>query len=92
MSPDIQSALSLLLIGMITVFIILGLVVLSGRILISMVNRFDPQLELNRFSGTPKTIFKPKSINRKHLAALTATVDVVTAGQGKIIKIEKVKK
>lgn len=93
MSELLQSAFSLLLIGMITVFAILGLVVLTGRLLISLVNRFDPQTR-DRFIGTPKTIFKPKpkAISRATLVAITAAVDAVTQGQGKITHIEKQKK
>jgi oxaloacetate decarboxylase gamma subunit len=91
MSELLQSAFSLLLIGMITVFAILGLVVLTGRLLIYLVNRFDPQTR-DRFIGTPKTIFKPKTIPRAQLAAITAAVEAITEGKGKISHIEKEKK
>ena len=47
MSAELQTALLLLVVGMITVFIILSLVVLTGRTLIWVVNNyFSPEEKL----------------------------------------------
>jgi oxaloacetate decarboxylase gamma subunit len=89
MSPDIQTAFSLLLIGMLSVFVILFLVVSAGRLLIYVVNTYFPNTADEGSLGIPKTIYKPRSINRKKLAAITAAVDQVTQGRGKIITIER---
>jgi len=43
MESTIPNALQLLAVGMITVFIILALVVLSGNILIKIVNKYAPE-------------------------------------------------
>lgn len=89
MSPDVQTALSLLLIGMLSVFVILFLVVSAGRFLIYIVNTYFPVAANEKNLGVPRTIYSPKSINRKKLAAITAAVDHITHGQGKIVSIEK---
>ena len=43
MESNISNALVLLAIGMITVFLILALVVISGNILIKIVNKYTPE-------------------------------------------------
>ncbi len=80
MSELFSTAFTLLLIGMITVFVVLFLVYLSGNILIVFVNRFFPVEPENRVKG---------EISNPTLAAITATVDVITKGKGQITKIEK---
>ena len=89
MSAELQTALLLLVVGMITVFIILSLVVLTGRILIWVVNTY--------FSAEEKIAYDYKApyleddvIYKKKLAAITAAVEIATQGQGKITKIERV--
>ena len=42
MTESLHSALIVLLIGMITVFVVLSLVVLTGKLLIYLVNEFGP--------------------------------------------------
>lgn len=82
MEPTISSALSLLLIGMITVFLVLFLVVVTGNLLIRLVNRFVSE-ELAQPS--------PASIEPNKLAAITAAIETITQGKGKITKVEKLK-
>lgn len=89
MSPDVQTALSLLLIGMLSVFVILFLVVSAGRLLIYIVNTYFPDSADEGALGIPRTIYSPKQINRKKLAAITAAVEHITHGRGKITSIEK---
>lgn len=91
MSPDIQTALSLLLIGMLTVFVILFLVVSAGRLLIYIVNTYFPFTADEGNLKIPRTIYSPKGIDPKKLAAITAAVEHITHGQGKITSIEKQK-
>ena len=84
---NLNLALSLLLVGMITVFAILYLVVLIGNVVIRLTNRFI----------TPETIAvkkeiaagKAKPTNPAKIAAVIAAVDAVTGGKGKIEKIDK---
>ncbi len=85
-SSNLSEALILLAIGMITVFLILALVVVSGNILIKIVNKYapEPSKKLTRASRSA-TGTAPEVV-----AAITAVVETVTAGQGRIESIKKV--
>ena len=74
MQTDITNALILLLVGMISVFVILSLVVLSAKALIYLVNRY--------LSDNEKDQIKPAII-----AAATSVVEEITQGKGKIESI-----
>jgi oxaloacetate decarboxylase gamma subunit len=78
MGDNLESALSLLMIGMITVFIVLALVVAIGNILIIIINKY--------FSKEPTLT---QNINPQKLAAISAAVESVSDGQARIQKIEK---
>jgi len=88
MESTINNALVLLAIGMITVFLILALVVISGNILIKIVNKYapEPSKKLIRASrlvtGTAPEV----------LAAIAAVVETVTSGHGKVDSIQKIDK
>ena len=75
----LSTAFTLLGIGMITVFVVLSLVVITGNLLIRFVNTLtdaDPQ--------------RPNSDDdQKTIAAITAAVEIVTHGKGRITKIER---
>ena len=74
MGGELSTALSLLAIGMITVFVVLLLVVLTGNILIRIVNRLSPEDD---------------SLSAVKVAAISGAVEAFTHGRGKITKIEK---
>jgi len=80
MSENIELALSLMGIGMFTVFAILFMVVAGGNILIKAVNKFVPD---------PIRQEVVKS-DKKKLAAIIAAVNVITGGKGRIEKITKI--
>jgi oxaloacetate decarboxylase gamma subunit len=84
MENSLSDALSILLTGMITVLIILGLVVVVGNLLIRITNKY---FRLPQNGGKNGTI--PGSIPAGTMAAIIAAVETVTGGKGKIIKIEK---
>ena len=86
MTDELTQALQLLLVGMGSVFLILGVVVALGRLLVTLVNRYSPEVAV-----APKRRPKTKSVfNPKKLAALTAVVDIVTQQQGVIKSIKKI--
>lgn len=88
MSAELQTALLLLVVGMITVFIILSLVVLTGRTLIWVVNKyFSPEEKLAYDYKIP--FVEDDVIYKKKLAAIAAAVEIATGGQGKITKVER---
>ena len=64
---------------MITVFVVLTLVVITGKILIRIVNRLFPEIETRGSFG----------IEGAKVAAITTAVEIVTEGTGRITKIEK---
>ena len=96
MDTNIKTALLVLLVGMITVFVVLCLVVLTGKLLIYLVNRYGPVSSKTKISSND---FKPllsenlnlgSTLSQKKIAAIISTVDVVTHGKGKVIQIEKI--
>lgn len=89
MPAELQTALLLLIVGMITVFIILSLVVLTGRTLIWVVNKyFSEEEEITYHSTIP--YLEDDIIYKKKLAAIAAAVEIATGGQGKVVKVERV--
>lgn len=81
---NINEALSLLVIGMVMVFIILFLVVAIGNAVILLTNRYLPELQKTSDVGgvTNRT-------NPKKLAAIAAVVDMITQGEGRVDSIQK---
>ena len=80
MIDKLQLAVTLMIIGMVMVFAILALVVQGGKVIILVVNRFFPEEEKNIDTSTGDS---------KRVAILTAVVDSVTGGKGRIEKISK---
>jgi oxaloacetate decarboxylase gamma subunit len=84
METTLTNGLTLLLIGMSTVFFILSIIVLVGNLLIYSTNKWavqDIAIEkpnLNKDSG-------------KHIAVITSVVSHLTSGKGKIDTITKIK-
>ena len=75
----------LLAIGMTTVFIILALVVLGGKLTIIITNKFAPEVET--------LVVQPISsstIEGSKIAAITAAVESITGGIGHIQEIKKI--
>ncbi len=96
MNSDLQYAFLVLLVGMITVFVVLTLVVLTGRTLIFLVNKYGP---VSGKTAIKNRDFKPllpsssstkSGIPKKQLAAILSTVEIVTHGKGKVTNIEKI--
>ncbi len=86
MENTIQETLKLLVVGMTTVALVLGLVVLAGRLLISYVNRSSAKSTVPR-----RSVASPIAEDRldpKIIAVLSATVEHITHGQGKINTID----
>lgn len=88
MNEPLSTALIVLAVGMITVFVILSLVVFSGNIIIKIVNKYFPETSINP-SSVSKTPIINTDLGSSKMAAIVAAVDVITKGKGKINKIEK---
>lgn len=89
MSENFQTALTVLAVGMTTVILILSLVVLSGNLLIKVVNRFVPVNEVPKAKRSKSGFSKNKN-NPAVIAAITAAVSAATGGTGTITSIEKI--
>ncbi len=84
---NLADGISLLIIGMLTVFGVLFLVVTTGGILIRIVNKFYP---INQPEQTVDETIDPNDIIRSELiSAIIATVDRITMGKGKVKKIKR---
>ena len=91
MGESVSTAVLVSMIGMVTVFVILGLVVLTGKILIHFVNAFFPIAETT--APAPSALrrqAKKNSFDKSTLAAIVTTIDTITHGKGKVSKIEKI--
>ena len=77
--PEISTAISLLVTGMLTVFVVLLLVVVTGNILIRLVNKLPETDE----SGKGLVTEKQREIIGK-------AIDEMTSGRGVVTKIEKI--
>ena len=84
MDEAIGTAILVLGVGMVTVFTILTLVVLSGQGLIRVVNHC-----WRKSTSIDETKKKREEKDVRKIAAIVATVEAVTGGKGKITKIEK---
>ena len=89
MNVDLQTALLLLFVGMITVFVILALVVFTGKLLIWIVNKyFSEEDRLDYDYRAP--YLEDNVIDKKKLVAIAVAVEVVTQGRGQITQVERV--
>ena len=81
---NLNEALSLLVIGMMMVFIILFLVVGIGNMVIMLTNRYAPA---SRKPGKGDSAVR--SSHPKKLAVIAAVVDVITHGKGRVDSIQQ---
>ncbi len=84
---NIETAILLMVVGMATVFVILLIVIYLGKLLITLVNKYAPEevVPVKREASQG-----PAPVPGNILAAITAAVNVVTQGKGKITKVEKI--
>ena len=83
---NIETAILLMVVGMATVFVILLIVIYLGKLLITLVNKYAPEEVV---PVKKEALQGPAPIPGNIMAAITAAVNVVTLGKGKITKVEK---
>lgn len=81
---NIGTGLMLMVVGMATVFLILLVVIWISRFLITVVNKVAPEEEPKK-----KPVASGVSTDAGAMDAIKAAVDILTAGKGQVIKIEK---
>ena len=84
---NLETALLLMVVGMATVFVILLIVIYLGKLLIALVNKYAPEEVVPVKQEASRG---PAPIPGNIIAAITAAVNVVTQGKGKITKVEKI--
>lgn len=91
---NFETGLLLMVVGMTTVFAILLLVIFIGKGLITLVNKYAPEEITAKKTGltsAAKNIAeKVGNLSGQETAAIISAVSMVTGGQGKVIKIEKI--
>lgn len=83
---NIGIGLLLMVVGMCTVFLILLIVIWLSQFLISVVNKIAPEEAPKK-----KPVSNGPSTDAGAMDAIKAAVDILTAGKGQVIKIEKLK-
>lgn len=77
---NLSEGLQLMLIGMVTVFTILLIVIYGSKLLIAAINKFAPE--------QPKA--PVKKADDAPVAVLEAAVSQLTGGKGRIVKITRI--
>lgn len=83
---NIETGLMLMLVGMCTVFVILLIVIWLSTLLIKVVNKVAPPEEAVKIKPSVSGV----SADKGAADAIKAAVDIITAGKGRVVKIEKI--
>ncbi|HKL93094.1 MAG TPA: hypothetical protein VJ871_07440 [Bacteroidales bacterium] len=77
-----NEAISIMIVGMFTVFMILFLILIIGNVLIRLTNRYVPETIVESKKNNP-------SLDDTH-AAISAAIELVSKGKGTAVKIEHI--
>ena len=81
---QMNEAITLMAVGMITVFFILFLIVFIGNLIIKLSNKYLPEEII------PVKLKKATEASSNTFAAITAAIEIATKGKGKITNIKKI--
>lgn len=87
MMENLEKALSLLGIGMVTVFVALALVVVVGNLLIRLVNAMTPEVGSQKSNAADPS---SSDISPQKIAAITSAIHQLSNGKAIVEKIEKI--
>ena len=93
---NLETGLLLMVVGMLTVFAILLIVINLGKGLILLVNMYAPEeVVAKKAAPAVATVAAPvaatvPTMAPTEAAAIVSAVSVLTAGKGKVVKIEKI--
>ena len=94
---NIETGLLLMAVGMLTVFAILLIVINLGKGLILLVNKYAPEEVVVKKAApsrakvaAPAVASVAPVMGGSETAAIVSAISVLTAGQGKVVKIEKI--
>ncbi|MBP9997883.1 MAG: OadG family protein [Bacteroidales bacterium] len=83
---NLGTGLTLMLVGMVTVFAILMIVIYGSRLLIQLINRIAPEEQ----APAKKESASPAAVDANAMAILEAAVAQITGGTGRIAKVTKI--
>ncbi len=89
---NIQLGLLLMVVGMTAVFVILLLVIYLGKGLIAFVNKFAPELAVQKQThrqAQATLTHSADAVSGETTAAIVSAISIITGGKGRITKIEK---
>ena len=93
MSEALQTGFLLLMVGMITVFSVLGIVVLTGRVIIYTLNRSGTKIE-SRLTRDVRSISTKNELQAspqrsRKMAVVVAAAQITSKGKGRIVSIQR---
>lgn len=86
---NLPEAFKLLVVGMLTVFCILLIVIYFGKLLIALVNKYAPEEVAKSAKATLKST-SSAAVDQQTMSIIQAAVSQLTGGKGKVSKVEKV--
>lgn len=88
MNDNFNEAIQLMIVGMLTVFSILLIVILFGNILIKLVNKYAPE-EVQTKKPVAAANNAVQQVDATVKAVIDATIAQITGGKGRVSKITK---
>lgn len=88
MNDQFSEALQLMIVGMLTVFCILLIVIVFGTLLIKLVNKYAPE-EVQTKKSVAAVNNAVQQVDATVKAVIDATVAQITGGKGRATKITK---
>lgn len=85
---NLNLGLMLLVVGMVSVFVILLIVIGLSNLLITVVNKVAPEEVVVKKNASSQAA--PAVIDPNTMAAIKGAVNIVTGGKGKVMKVEKI--
>lgn len=87
---NIGIGLTLMAVGMVTVFAILLIVINLSKVLILVVNKICPEEVVEKKKSAPAAVKAAAEIDATVMEVIKATVNKLTKGQGTVASVEKV--
>lgn len=88
MNDNFSEAIQLMIVGMLTVFSILLIVIVFGTLLIKLVNKYAPE-EVQNKKAVAAANNAVQQVDATVKAVIDATVAQITGGKGRVSKITK---
>lgn len=84
---NIETGIQLMVVGMSTVFLILLIVIMGGKLLIKTVNKIAPEEAVAPKKGASAA---PATVDSKTMAVLQQVVSQLTGGKGRVASAKRI--